>query len=102
MKKKTVRLLRTLTTTAPTDENSYYWESACKDERRMCTESMGAIYDQMIFLTDDNFVNGLSWKELMYRLRRVRGLFFKLGKVITPEQCLEKFIEDLPDGYLSD
>lgn len=99
-KKKLVS--RTPTTTAPEDPDAYYWKSCCSYEKQLCENLMGQVYNQFVIMTDPDFTESLSWKELMYRLRRVRSHFIGLNMQATPEQCLEKFMEDLPDGYLND
>ncbi len=91
---------KTLTTTAPVDMNARYWELSCRYDMHLCEELMGTVYDKFILLTDSTFTESLSWKELKARLLRIRGLYLELNKQATPEQLLERFMEDLPDGYL--
>ena len=93
---------RTPTTTAPADPEAYYWKSCCQYEKQLCENLMGRTYDQFVILTGSNFTENLSWKELMYRLRRVRAHFIELHMHATPEQLLARFMEDLPNGYLDD
>lgn len=90
----------TLTTVPPVDMNAHYWQSSCEYEMKLCEELMGRTYDQFILLTDSDFANSLSWKEIKTRLMRMRAYFIELKKQATPEQCLIRFMEDLPDGYL--
>ena len=99
LRKRTVKQLRTLTTVAPEDQDAYYWESACKYERVINERTMGEAYDNFVLASDPDYTNGLSWKELMYRLRRVRGFWFE-HRTATPQELNAKFEEDLPDGYL--